>query len=103
MVPIDNVVVPVSLTSLESSALEAEGTLPCPSFGGGLVVGKGKLSAVIVPRTEKVYGLDSGGSAEAEAELNGRHCDIDLRFLGKFDEQEELVLEWVDAIKLTSN
>jgi hypothetical protein len=91
MVPIDDVVVPVSLTSLESSALEAEGAFPRTSLGGGLVVRKGKLSAVVVPRTEKVYGLDSGGSAEVEAELNGGHFDIDFGFWEKFDEQEELV------------
>ena len=42
-------VVPVSLTSLESSALKSEGTLPCASLGGGLVVGKGKLASVVVP------------------------------------------------------
>lgn len=51
MVPIDDVVVPVSLTSLEGSALEAEGAFPRTSLGGGFVVGKGKLSAVVVPRT----------------------------------------------------
>jgi hypothetical protein len=49
MVPINDVVVPVSLTSLESSALESECSLPCASLGGGLVVGKGKLASVVVP------------------------------------------------------
>jgi len=49
MVPINDVVVPVSLTGLESSALESECSLPCASLGGGLVVGKGKLASVVVP------------------------------------------------------
>jgi hypothetical protein len=75
VVPIDDVVVPVSLTSLKSSALEAEGALPRTSLAGVLVVGEGKLSGVVVPGTEKVYGLDSGGGAEVEAELNGGHFD----------------------------
>lgn len=64
------------MTSLESSALEAEGAFPRASLGGGLVVGKGKLSRVVVPRTEEMYGLDSGGSAELEAELNGGHFEF---------------------------
>jgi hypothetical protein len=42
-------VVPVSLTSLESSALKSECSLPRPSLGGGLVVSKRKLTRVIVP------------------------------------------------------
>jgi hypothetical protein len=49
MVPINDVVVPVSLTSLESSALESECPFPCASLGGGLVVAKGKLARVVVP------------------------------------------------------
>lgn len=42
-------VVPVSLTSLESSALESEGSLPRASLGGRLVVSKRKLASVVVP------------------------------------------------------
>jgi hypothetical protein len=49
VVPINDVVVPVSLTSLESSALESECSLPRARFGGGLVVGKRKLARVVVP------------------------------------------------------
>lgn len=83
VVPINDVVVPVSLTSLESSALEAEGALPRASLGGGLVVGKGKLPGVVVPGTEKVYGLDSGGGAEVKAELNGGHFDFWVSLMSK--------------------
>jgi hypothetical protein len=83
VVPINDVVVPVSLTSLESSALEAEGALPRASLGGGLVVGKGKLPGVVVPGTEKVYGLDSGGGAEVKAELNGGHFDFLVSLMSK--------------------
>lgn len=56
VVPINDVVVPVSLTSLESSALESECSLPRASLGGlggglvgGLVGGKRKLARVVVP------------------------------------------------------
>jgi hypothetical protein len=49
VIPINDVVVPVSLTSLESSALESECSLPRASLGGGLVVGKRKLARVVVP------------------------------------------------------
>jgi hypothetical protein len=42
-------VVPVSLTSLECSALKSECSLPRASLGGGLVVGKRKLARVVVP------------------------------------------------------
>jgi hypothetical protein len=49
VVPINDVVVPVSLTSLESSALESECSLPRARLGGGLVVSKRKLARVVVP------------------------------------------------------
>jgi hypothetical protein len=48
VVPINDVVVPVSLTRLESSALESECSLPRPRLGG-LVGGKRKLAIVVVP------------------------------------------------------
>jgi hypothetical protein len=83
MVPINDVVVPVSLTSLECGALESECSLPCASLGGGLVGSKRKLTRVVVPRTEEMYGLDSGGGAEIEAELNGGHCWFILVFMSK--------------------
>jgi hypothetical protein len=54
VVPIDDVVIPVSLTSLEGGVPEAEGAFPCTRLAGALVVGKGKLSDVIVPRTKKM-------------------------------------------------
>jgi hypothetical protein len=74
MVAIDNVVVPVSLTSLEHRALELECSLPCAGLGGVLVLSKRKLASVIVPRTEKMYGLNTGGCAQRERKLNGCHC-----------------------------
>jgi hypothetical protein len=49
MVPINDVVVPVSLTSLESSALESECSLPRTRLARGLVVSKRKLTRVVVP------------------------------------------------------
>jgi len=60
MVAIDNVVVPVSLTGRKSGTLELEGTLPATGLGRPLVLGERKLAGVVVPRTEKMDGLDTG-------------------------------------------
>jgi len=49
VIPINNVVVPVSLASLESCALESESSFPRASFGRGLVMSKRKLASVVVP------------------------------------------------------
>lgn len=43
-------------------------------------MGEWELSRVIVPRTEEMYGLDSGGGAELEAKLDGGHFDFGLEF-----------------------
>jgi hypothetical protein len=77
VVPIDNVVVPVSLTRLQSFALEAERAFPRPGLGGP-VMRKGKLSGVVVPGTDKMYGFDSRGGTEVETDLNGRHVWVDF-------------------------
>jgi hypothetical protein len=55
VVAVDDVVVPVTLTLLESSTLELEGADPTTGLLG--VLGKGKLALVAVPGTEKVDGL----------------------------------------------
>ena len=68
-------VVPVALTLLQGRALEPEGTLPSPRLGG--VLGERKLASIIVPRTEKMDGLDICGSAKGEGQLNRRHCGIE--------------------------
>jgi hypothetical protein len=60
VIAVDDVVVPVALAGLESGAGEAEGTLPRARLGGRLVLGKGELASVVVPRTEKVDRLDAG-------------------------------------------
>jgi len=73
VVAIDDVVVPVALAGLEGGLGEAESTLPGARLGRGLVLGKGKLALVAVPRSEKVDSLDAGGDAEGERELSGRH------------------------------
>jgi hypothetical protein len=99
MVAVNDIVVPISLTSLEGGSLEFECSLPGTGLGGGLVLGKRKLAGVVVPRPEKMDGLAAGGSAEREWELNGGHCFwwLKMQFSGKFgfvnlNEQEELVL-----------
>jgi hypothetical protein len=66
VVPIDDVVVPVSLASLNGGGLEAEGALPRTGLGGSLVLGKGELAGVVVPRAEKVDGLDARRNTEGE-------------------------------------
>jgi len=67
VVPIHDVVVPVSLTGLEHGALETEGTLP----GAGLesIPRERELAVVVVPGTEKVDSLDISRSAEREIQL----------------------------------
>jgi len=74
VVAVDDVVVPVTLTLLESSTLELEGADPTTRLLG--VLGKGKLALVAVPGAEKVDGLAVGGSAESEVELDSGHCDV---------------------------
>jgi hypothetical protein len=66
MVTVDDVVIPVSLTRYESSALESESTLPATGFGGSLVLGEWELTSVVVPATEHVDSLNTGRSAESE-------------------------------------
>jgi hypothetical protein len=75
VVAVDDVVVPVALASLEGRVLELEGALPRARLGRGLVLGKGDLADVVVPGAEQVDGLDTGGDAEREGELDGRHDD----------------------------
>ena len=66
MVPINDIIVPVSLARLKSRPLESKGSFPSTGFGRRLVLGEGKLSGVIVPRTKKMDGLDAGGCAQRE-------------------------------------
>lgn len=49
VVTINDIVIPVTLTSLEGGALESEGTLPRARLGGGLVLGKRKLTSIVIP------------------------------------------------------
>ena len=89
MVPIDDVVVPVALAGLEGGGLEPECALP--GLGGRLVLGKGELADVVVPRAEEMDGLDAGGDAEGEAELSGRHFER-IGVIKLFFETKRLVL-----------
>jgi hypothetical protein len=72
MVPISKVEVPVSLASSES-ALEAEGAFPSTSLARVVVGGKGKLCSIVIPRANKVNGLDACRSPESKRELNRPH------------------------------
>lgn len=74
VVSVDDVVVPVSLSLLESSTLEFEGTSPGTGLLG--VFGEGKLALISVPGAEQMHGLAAGGSAEREIELDSGHCDL---------------------------
>lgn len=76
VVAVDDVVVPVALVGLEGGAGEAESSLPGARLAGGLVLGEGKLSGVVVPGAQKVDGLDARGDAEREAKLSGRHFGL---------------------------
>ncbi len=66
MIPVDDVVVPVSLTGLESRALESECALPGTGLRGSLILRKRELPGVVVPRAEEMDGLDAGRCAERE-------------------------------------
>lgn len=74
VVAVDDVVVPVSLTLLESGALELELTDPAAGLLG--VLGKRKLTLIVVPGAEKMDGLAAGGGAEREVELDSGHCEV---------------------------
>jgi hypothetical protein len=76
VVAIDDVVVPVSLARLQGGGLEAESTLPGTRLGGGLVLGKRKLTLVTVPGAEEMDSLDAGGDAERERQLSGGHFEL---------------------------
>lgn len=76
VVSIDDVVVPVSLSWLKCGSLESECTFPAAGLGGSLVLGKRKLAGVVVPRAKKMDGLDTGGCAQRERELNSRHFRV---------------------------
>jgi hypothetical protein len=76
MVTVDDVVVPIPLTGLESRVLESKGALPGAGLGGGLVLGERELTDVTVPRAEKMDSLDARRDAERERELNSRHFDL---------------------------
>lgn len=74
VVAVDDVVVPVSLALLQSSALELEAADPSTGLLG--VLGERELSGVVVPRAEQVDGLAVVGSAESEVKLDSGHCKV---------------------------
>ena len=73
MVAVDDVVVPVAGAELEGvGALEAEGALPRTGLGVSVLeLGERELVLVVVPGAEEVDGLDVGGGAQVEGELDG--------------------------------
>jgi hypothetical protein len=73
-------VVPVSLTLLESGALEFEVADPAAGFLG--ILRERKLPCIVVPGAEKVDSLAIGGSAESEVELDRGHCAFSKVGLG---------------------
>lgn len=79
MVAVDDVVVPVALSLLQSLSLELEASDPATRLLG--VLGKRELALVAIPGAEKMYGLAVGGSAESEVELDSGHCDVISFFL----------------------
>jgi len=85
MIAVDDVIVPVSLTLFQRSALELEASDPSTALLG--VLGERELTLVVVPRAEQVHGLAVGGSAESEVKLNSGHCD------GLFDSETSVKLK----------
>jgi len=82
MITIDDVVIPVSLASLESRVLEAERSFPGTRLGRRLVLGEWELTNVIVPRAEKVHSLDARRDAKRERKLNSRHFRLPILVVG---------------------
>lgn len=66
MVTVDDVVVPIPLTGLESRVLESKGALPGAGLGRRLVLGERQLADIVVPGAEQMNGLDTGRDAERE-------------------------------------
>jgi hypothetical protein len=59
MIPINDIVVPVSLSRLKCGPLEPERPFPRTGFGRSLVLREGKLAGIVVPRAEKMHSLDA--------------------------------------------
>ena len=66
-------VVPVAATQLQHGGLEAELANPCAWLA--VIPGKRDLTGVVVPGADQVDGLDIGGGAKRELELNSRHVE----------------------------
>jgi len=82
MVTIDDIVVPVSLTLLQSSALKSERAFPGTGLGRfGRFLRKRKLTVVVVPRTKQVDGLDVRRRVDRKGELNGSHCSFASKYV----------------------
>lgn len=77
VVPVNDVVVPVSLARLEGGVLEAKGALPGARLGRRLVLGEWELPDVVVPGAEEMDGLDAGGDAKGEGKLSSRHFEFE--------------------------
>jgi hypothetical protein len=72
VIAVHDIVIPVAATQLQHGSLEAELANP----GTGLVFGRqGQLTRVVVPRADKVDGLDVGRGSQGELELNGGHFE----------------------------
>jgi hypothetical protein len=72
VISVHDIVVPVTTTKLKHGSLETEFAQP----GTGLVFsGQRQLTRVVVPRTDKVDGLDIGRGSQGELELNGGHYE----------------------------
>lgn len=76
VVAVDDVVIPVTASSLKHRTLKLERSLPRTTLARVLVLGERELACVVIPRAKKMDGLDGGGSAEIKAELNGGHDDL---------------------------
>lgn len=72
VVAVHDIVVPITVTELQSGRAKAERAFPRTSFGRGAVSGQRKLGGVVVPRTKEVNGLNVRGCAKGERKLNGR-------------------------------
>jgi hypothetical protein len=70
VIPIHDVVVPVTVSLLQDRRLKAKLAWPCSRLG---ILWQWELARVVVPRTHQMDGLDVGWGAEREVKLNSGH------------------------------
>jgi len=72
VITINDVIVPIPLALLQSSTRKLEASQPSTALLR--VLGKRKLSGIVVPRAKQVYRLAVAGCAKRKVKLDCGHC-----------------------------